>query len=95
MRNEVKNDQLNFSIAVKNNISRAMVADMRRFQGGCRVNRLSMPLFSRPAALDPGSTQEKQLSLQVLGRVTPLGKAESFSLGTIKILSYSRVAWNG
>lgn len=26
------------------------------FQGSCRVNRLTMPLFSRPVALDPGST---------------------------------------
>lgn len=26
------------------------------FQGNCRVNRLTMPLFSRPVALDPGST---------------------------------------
>ena len=26
------------------------------FQGSCRVNRLTMPLFSQPVALDPGST---------------------------------------
>ncbi len=28
----------------------------RRFQGSCRVSRVTMPLFYRPAALDPGST---------------------------------------
>lgn len=36
-------------------MSRKLSADLGVFQGSCRVNRLTMPLLSRPVVLDPGS----------------------------------------